>query len=46
MSVRAAVLGMLFAALAGSGDAGMNPKIVEQGAFTVAGIAVRTSLLV
>ncbi len=43
MPTRAIVTALLFAGIASLGDAGMNPKVVQQAAFTVVGIAVRTS---
>lgn len=38
-----AVAALLFAGVAGRGDTGMKPKVAQQAAFTVVGIAVRTS---
>jgi predicted transcriptional regulator YdeE len=41
--MRAALAMLLFAPAAIPGDRTMNPKVVQQAAFTVVGIAVRTS---
>jgi predicted transcriptional regulator YdeE len=43
MNIRVAVAALLFAGVASSGDTGMNPKVAQQAAFRVVGIAVRTS---
>jgi predicted transcriptional regulator YdeE len=43
MKIVVAVATLLFAGIASAGDTGMNPKVVQQAAFTVVGIAVRTS---
>ena len=43
MNIKVAVAALLFAGVAGRGDTGMNPKVAQQAAFTVVGIAVRTS---
>ena len=43
MNIAVGVATLLFAGIASAGDSGMNPKVVQQSAFTVVGIAVRTS---
>ena len=43
MKIRIAVAALLLAGIAGAGDPGMNRKVIQQAAFTLVGIAVRTS---
>lgn len=42
MNILVAVSALLFSIM-GSGDSGMDPKVMQHGGFTVVGIAVRTS---
>ena len=43
MNIRVAIAALLITGAASLGETGMNPKVVQQAAFTVVGIAVRTS---
>ena len=42
-SIALSLVAFVFISVAGMGESGMNPKIVQQSGFTVVGIAVRTS---
>src|SRR5258708_21830478 len=43
MNCIGATAAVVLAAILGRGGSGMNPRVVQQGGFTVVGIAVRTS---